>query len=138
MHLTRKVKLLEGRLECQMKNEAESNLATNVLKSDFQRMEEAMKKDITDNKERARLAEVEVDRLHRELQIRTETLDKERNGRLSEIQRLTVSTEEVMGVVATNAAKLHQLKLEVIQKDVSSDYCMSRSALMVLNGANHP
>ena len=136
LHLTRKVKLLEGRLECQMKNEAESNLATNVLKSDFQRMEEAMKKDITDNKERARLAEVEVDRLHRELQIRTETLDKERNGRLSEIQRLTVSTEEVMGVVATNAAKLHQLKLEVIQKDVSSDYCMSRSALMVLNGAN--
>ena len=137
LHLTRKVKLLEGRLECHMKNEAKSNLATNVLKSDFQLMDEAMKKDITDNKERARLAEVEVDRLHRELQIRTETLDKERNGRLSEIQRLTVSNEEVMGVVATNAAKIHQLKLEVIQKDVSSDYCMSRSALMVFNGANH-
>ena len=44
------------------------------------------KKDITENKERARIAEVEVDRLHRELQIRIEDLDKERNGRLSEIQ----------------------------------------------------
>jgi len=135
--LTRKVKLLEGRLECHVKNEAESNVATNVLKSDFQRLEEALKKDITEKKERARLAEVEVDRLHRELQIRTEALDKERNGKVSEIQRLTISNEEAMELVATNAAHLHQLKLEVIQKDVSSGYCMSRSALMILCGANH-
>jgi hypothetical protein len=148
-HLKGKVKVLEGRLEY--------SEASTVLKSDFQRMEEALKKDIAEKREYANLAELEADRLRkdiaekreyanlaefeadrlrRELQLKTEALDSERNGKISHIQRLTIANEKAMELVATNAAHLHQLKLEVIQKDVSCGYCLNRSDLIVICGTS--
>jgi hypothetical protein len=123
----RKVSVVEGRLEHLLNNQAQFSEASNVLKSDFRRREEALKKDITEIEEGARLMEVEMDGLRRELQVKTEELDKERNEKIPEIQRLKNSCKEAMESAATNAAHLHQLKLEIIAKDVSEISCMNRS-----------
>lgn len=112
-----KMKLLDGRLEEHRKNEEKSIEAANMLKSKLHIAEEALKKDSTENGERACLAEVEVDRLRRELQLRKEALDEEEYVNSSEIQRLKRAHKDAMELITTNAAHVNQLKSEVIKKD---------------------
>lgn len=113
-----KVKSLEGHLEEEVKKEERSSEAINILKAEVQRLEELRKKDVAQAEERARRAEIEADSLRKELQHRKEALDEEEYVNSSEIQRLTRAHEEVMELAAINAKQMHQLKLEVIKKDV--------------------
>ena len=114
-----KVKSLEGHVDEEVKKEERSSEAINILKAEVQRVEETRKKDVAQAEERARRAEIEADSLRKELQHRKEALDEEEYANSSEIQRLTRAHEEVMELAAINAKQMHQLKLEVIKKDVS-------------------
>jgi sirohydrochlorin ferrochelatase len=100
---------LEGHLK---ENKEISSEATNILKVEVQRVEEYRKKDVAQVEERVRLAEVEADSLRKELQQSKEALDEVEYVNSSEIQRLTRAHEE-------STELIHQLKLEVIKKDVS-------------------
>jgi hypothetical protein len=119
-----KVNFLKGRLENQLNNQKQFSEASNVLKSDFQHREAALRQDVTESEERARLVGVELDRLRRELHVKAEELAKERNEKISEIQRLTNSYEQAMESVTTSAAHLHKLKLENIEKDVRLSFAL--------------
>ena len=114
-----KVKSLEGHVDEEVKKEERSSEAINILQAEVQRVEETRKKDVAQAEERACRAEIEADSLRKELQHRKEALDEEEYVNSSEIQRLTRAHEEVMELVAINAKQMHQLKLEVIKKDVS-------------------
>ena len=116
--------LLEGAFENQLNNQKQFSEASNVLKSDFQHREAALRQDVTESEERARLVGVELDRLRRELHVKAEELAKERNEKISEIQRLTNSYEQAMESVTTSAAHLHKLKLENIEKDVRLSFAL--------------
>jgi hypothetical protein len=113
------VKSLEGHFDEEVKKEERSSEAINILQAEVQRVEETRKKDVAQAEERACRAEIEADSLRKELQHRKEALDEEEYVNSSEIQRLTRAHEEVMELVAINAKQMHQLKLEVIKKDVS-------------------
>ena len=96
--------------------EEKSQEALDMLKTDMQRHDAMLRVDSDKNKERAHLAEAELDRLRKELQCTEEALDTERGGR-TKLESVNNQTKELL---TTHAAQLNELKLEVIQKDVSA------------------
>ena len=120
LQLKRKVNDLEQRVETERKSrksaEESSKRASDMLEANMNQIETTLRVDGEKHGERVRNAEAEVKRLRGELDCTKDAIIKLET---TASQFSTANDEQKKELVNNHAAQLNQLKLEVLQKDVS-------------------
>ena len=103
-------------------NEEQSSKALDLLQAENVQLKATLQKEREEYKEQARQAEIELNRLRKDLQLKSNELDDERRGKAnleSMNNQMSIAKQEASELASNNSQHVQQLKLEVIQKDVS-------------------
>ena len=125
-YLKKQVHDLKEKLQYEKKslqsNEEQSSKALDLLQAENVQLKATLQKEREEYKEQARQAEIELNRLRKDLQLKSNELDDERRGKAnleSMNNQMSIAKQEASELASNNSQHVQQLKLEVIQKDVS-------------------
>ena len=125
-YLKKQVHDLKEKLQYEKKSlksiEEQSSKALDLLQAQNVQLKATMQEEREEYKEQARQAEVELERLKKDLQFTSNELYDERRGTAnleSMNKQMSIANQEATELASNNSQQVQQLKLEVIQKDVS-------------------